>query len=330
MSWLRLGEAYSKASRLAAALKALGHARELKPGDWICAYFLAEVYRQMGQFQQAIDAFSEILETQPLELRVLLTLAQTYLEFGRAQAAASFTARAEVSFVESIKVILTIVDTSSGFRRISWKTAADALYELSKMSSFSDPEDVVLTVEQVVPLVINRPKDRVSELFPSSPVLDVSALHKLSQSLLEVTVHAYSYRNSLGFLDDASASTGSYDLAIVLAAYSRRVASDVRSEEIRKGAVQFMKDAVSLEPLSDRYWHALGDLYFLSHPRTAQHAYVKALELDNKVSQLLQILRDAYGLIELCDLDQSRLVLSVPRRFRAGQRGILPCAGAEP
>lgn len=282
LSWLRLGEAYSKASRLAAALKALNHARELKPDDWICAYFLAEVYRQMGQFQQAIDAFTEILKTQPSELRVLLTLAQTHLEFGRAQMAASFTARAEASFVESIRVVLTAVDLSPGFRRIAWKTAADALYELAKMSSFADSQIVVSAVGEVVPLVMNRPKDQVFELLPSATALDAAAASKLSQSLLEVTLHAYSFRNSLGFLDDYSAGSGSYDLAIALAAYSRRVVGTEKYEDVHKAAVKLMKDAIGSDPLNDRYWHALGDLYFVSHPRTAQHAYVKVLELDNK------------------------------------------------
>ncbi|EKM54043.1 uncharacterized protein PHACADRAFT_145635 [Phanerochaete carnosa HHB-10118-sp] len=282
MSWLRLGEAYSKASRLAAALKALGHARELKPDDWVCAYFLAEVYRQMGQFQQAIDAFTEILKTQPSELRVLLTLAQTHLEFGRAQMVASFTARAEASFVESIRVVLTVVDVSPGFRRIAWKTAADALYELAKMSFLSDPEVVASIVERVVPHVINRPKDQVFDLLSSSPAVDGASASKLSQSLLEVTLHAYSYRSSLGFLDDASAGNGSYDLAVVLATYSRRLVGSGKYEEVHQAAVRFVKDAIGFDALNDRYWHALGDLYFISHPKAAQHAYVKALELDNK------------------------------------------------
>ena len=133
---------------------------------------------------------------------------------------------------------------------------------------------------------MNRPKDQVFELLPSAPALDVAAASKLSQSLLEVTLHAYSFRNSLGFLDDYSAGSGSYDLGIVLAAYSRRVVGSEKYEEVHKAAVKLMKDAIGSDPLNDRYWHALGDLYFISHPRTAQHAYVKALELDNKVSSM--------------------------------------------
>ena len=285
LSWVRLGEAYSKTSALAAALKALERARELKPDDWVCSYFLAEVYRQMGQFQQAIDAFSEILSSQPTELRVLLTLAQTHLEFGRAQMAAAFTARAETSFIDSIRVVLTVVDTSPGFRRIAWKTAADALYELSRMSLFIEVERVCETLEQVTALVSHRPQDRVSELVPSPTALSNIAPSAFPQAILEVTLHAYSYRNSLGSLDDAAAASGIYDLSVGLKAYSRCVSETPKSEELHKEAIKFMKEAVSLDPLNEKYWHALGDLYFLSHPKTAQHAYIKALELDSKVSR---------------------------------------------
>jgi superkiller protein 3 len=304
LSWLRLGEAYSKAARLAAALKALERAQELKPDDWICTYFLAEVYRQMGQFQEAIDAFSGILKSQPSELRVLLTLAQTHLEFGRAQMAASFTARAETSFVDSVDVVLALVDVSPGFRRIAWKTAADALYELSKMSSFIDTERITDMLGQVVPLVTNRPRDRIFglQLFPQT--FDGVASPHLSQTLLETTLHAYSYRNSLGALDDAAAGSGVYDLGVSLAAYGRCVNESSKQEEINKEAIKCLRDAVGLDPFNERYWHALGDLHFLGHPKTAQHAYIKALELNNKVKSCLVLRRFVLtDLIEFCHMD---------------------------
>lgn len=295
LSWLRLGEAYSKAAQLSPALKALERARELKPDDWICAYFLAEVYRQMGQYQQAIDGFLEILSTQPSELRVLLALAQTHLDFGRAQLAASFTSRAEASFVQSINVILTIVDTSPGFRRIAWKTAADALFELSKMAAtFTDREAVVAMLTQVIPLVADKFQDSLSSLLSSQTELEENSSSSIPGSLLEVALHAYRYRSSLGFIDDAAAASGSYDLAVILATYSSRMSGNPKAGNFREEAIKCMKDAVNSDPLNDRYWHALGDLYFLSHPKIAQHAYVKALELDDKVSTCLQKMLTAY------------------------------------
>lgn len=238
----------------------------------------------MGQFQQAIAELQEILLTQPSELQVLLTLAKTHLEFGRTQLIASFTARAETSFVDSIKVILAVVDSSPGFRRIAWKTAADALFELSRMAAtLTDPAVVAAAVERIIPLVTCGTQDRLSALLSVQIQLEETSSAGLSGLLHEVTIRAYRYRNSLGFLDDAAAASGSYDLAVALWAYSHRMSSASKAEDFRKEAVAYMKDAISLDPLSNVYWHALGDLYFLSHPKVAQHAYIKALELDDKV-----------------------------------------------
>src|ERR1700728_4416313 len=76
IAWLRLGEAYSRGGRHAAAMKALVRARELDPDDWMCSFFIGEVQRQMGQYQEAVDSFQSILVTRPLETGVMMSLAQ--------------------------------------------------------------------------------------------------------------------------------------------------------------------------------------------------------------------------------------------------------------
>jgi hypothetical protein len=35
---------------------------------------------------------------------------------------------------------------------------------------------------------------------------------------------------------------------------------------------------------NDIFWNALGCINFVAQPKTAQHAYIKALEIDNKVN----------------------------------------------
>lgn len=279
LTWLRLGEAYSRAFRLAAALKALERAQELDPSDWVSSYFLAEVYRQMGQYQQAIDSFKDILQQQPTELRVLLSLAQTHLECGRAEQTLSFTRRAETSFLSAVDVVLNVVDNNPGFRRIAWKTAADALYELSRLAEVSEPESVVSVVSKVVRLVSGGPKGQMDALVPLK-LDDVAS----PLSLLALSVHAYSYRVSLGSLDDPSAASAMYDLSISIATYNRQLGI-AANEKIWEEALRCLKEALGLDPLNDRYWHTLGDLYFVLRPKLAQHAYVKALEVDNKVNK---------------------------------------------
>lgn len=317
--WLRLGEAYTKAARLAAATKALEKARELDPTEWKCSYFLGEVYRQSGQYQQAIDMFSQILLEVPSELTVLLSLAQTHLEFGRAEKYGGFSARAEISFVSAVRVVLDGLDVSPGFRRIAWKTAADALYELSRLSSYSDNDALVSILQTALPLVTSHPMEQLSSLVNLPPKLHETTHSAVSHFVLEIGLCAYSYRISLGSLDSSASASAWYDFGVALKLYAHRSSSNEngneKREKIEEEAVRSFKEAITLSPLDDRYWNALADALFMSKPRLAQHAYVKALELDAKVIPqrhelvfTILIIADS----EFCDVDESWPLLPLP------------------
>ncbi len=285
LSWLRLGEAYSKAGRSAAALKALEKARELNPDDWVCLYFLGEVRRQMSQFQEAIDTFTDISTREPSELRVLISLGQTHLEFGRAQLAAAFKSRAEASFVSSVQVTMRLIDASPGFRRIAWKTAADAIYEISRISAYTDQDNVISTLQVVVPLVSEHPQDHLSDIIAKSPALMDTSDSAISRFALEIAVAAYSYRQSLGSLDDTASGSAHYDLGMALCSFAKTISFGTVQEAARKESIRCLKEAISLDPVSNQYWNALGNALFITQPKTAQHAYIRALEIDSKVSK---------------------------------------------
>ncbi|CAL1707991.1 unnamed protein product [Somion occarium] len=282
LSWLRLGEAYSKAGRYAAAVKALNRAQELNPDDWIAAYFTGEVQRQMGHYQEAINAFEEILKKHPSELGVLMSLAQTHLELGRSEYASAFTARAEASYLSSIQVVLRLIEASPGFRRLAWKLAADSLYSLSQMLSFSHDEAVVDTVGRVGGILAGHYQNRLEGIIDLPPILDTESHPKLSLAILEVAVASYDYRITLGSVDDAASASTHFDLATAFSLFARRISPGPKQDRVREEAITSYKEALSLDPSSDDYWHALANALFVSQPRTAQHAYVRALEIDSK------------------------------------------------
>ncbi|KAJ3553260.1 hypothetical protein NM688_g3709 [Phlebia brevispora] len=279
LSWLRLGEAYSKAGRYAAAIKALERAQELDPDDWISSYFLGEVRRQTGQFQAAIDIFATILEKVPDELRVLLSLAQSHVEFGRAQSAAGFTARAETSFITSIQVTLRSIDTTPGFRRIAWKISADALYELSRLNVFAHFEEASSTLEEVLKIVA-KSSDRLSAILPSTPTLVDDSSSAMAHFALQIALLAYDYRITLGSLDDSASASAYYDFGMALCNYARR--TNEKADISRKESVSYLKEALRLDPYNDHYWNTLGNALFVDQPKTAQHAYIRALDIDPK------------------------------------------------
>lgn len=279
LSWLRLGEAYSKAGRFAAAVKALERARELNPEDWICSYFIGEVQRQTGQYQEAIVAFESILTKHPHELGVLVSLGQAHLDLGRMHVTAAYTARAESSFTSAVQVALQmIIEASSGFRRVAWKIVADAVFHLSQFTQFSD-EDLVLDVlYQLVPFVSDHPGESLTGIVTLPLSLQKSA--NLPLSALEIAVAAYNYRISLDALDETAVASAHYDLSAALFSYSRKASA--KQQLAKQEATKHIKDALRAEPGNDRYWNALGNMEFESRPKIAQHAYVKALEINSK------------------------------------------------
>ncbi|TCD60261.1 Superkiller protein 3 [Steccherinum ochraceum] len=282
LSWLRLGEAYSKAGRFEAAIKALRRAQELNPKDWIASYFLGDVERQTGQFQTAIDIFTAVLSKHSQETKVMLSLAQTHFDLGRSEFVSFFTARAESSFLASIKTVLRLMDTSSGYRRLAWKVAADALYHLSQLSTFHDTTDVMTTMDQLSPMLSKQTGDRLKDLIPLPDQIDQTSDFVLSSSLLDFAILAYDCKVSLGALDDRSSGSGSYDLGVALSAYARRVTEENKRDLAQQHSATYLKEALGFDPINDTYWSTLGTALFASQPKIAQHAYIKALEIDSR------------------------------------------------
>ncbi|TBU40919.1 TPR-like protein [Dichomitus squalens] len=280
MSWLRLGEAYSKAGRYAAALKALERARELNTEDWVVSYFTGDVQRQMGTYDEAIKAFRSILEGRPQELGVLHSLGQTYLELGRFELSTSFLARAETSFVSAIRVTLELLDASSGLRRVAWKTVADSLYQLSTFSAFSDEDavkDVVATIVSLVTAYHGKgPVDGLSQSLSIDDIADAPVY------ALQVASAAYEYRLSLGAINDAAMASEHYDLGVAMSAFARHTPDSEKREKAQQDAIAHFKNALRLEPGNDAFWVALGNATFLSQTALCQHSYVRALEIDGK------------------------------------------------
>ncbi|KAJ7497133.1 TPR-like protein [Mycena latifolia] len=280
VSWLRLGEAYSRAGRHAAAIKALGRAQQLDPEDWMCSFFLGDVQRQVGKFQDAVDAFQAILAHRPAEVGVLVSLGQTYLDLGRSEFADGFAARAEQSFVTSVRIALRTMQESPGFRSVSWKTVGDALFFLSRRSTFIDEDGVRTMLVDVVSLLSQEPSGRLAGIISMPLLNEGSALG--GNKALEVAASAYDYRITLGSSEGVARGSAWYDLGVSLQCLATKQTSAETRQQTETKAVECLTEAVREDPGNDAYWVALGDANFLSQVKTAQHAYIKALEIDSK------------------------------------------------
>ncbi|KAG6862290.1 hypothetical protein C0995_015987 [Termitomyces sp. Mi166 len=276
LSWLRLGECYSKAGRHVAAVKALERAQELDPHDWVCSYLIGDLKHQMGNYRDAIVIFESILVSRPTDAGVLVSLGQVYLDQGRSESSEGFQRRAEQSLSTCILVGLKTIEASAGFRGIVWKTIGDAIFALSARSTYTEENTVHNALKGVVALL---PEDDHLLGFVVPPVLsEDTALTGLK--VLEVALAAYSYRISLGKSESITTSDSAwFDLGIALHAW---VIISSGSPTAQGKVISFLSQALREDPGNSLYWMGLGDAYFLSNAKSAQHAYIKAIEFDSK------------------------------------------------
>lgn len=281
--WLRLGEAYSLAGRHSAAVKALGRAHELSPDDWICSFFIGDVHRQMGKFQEAIGTFESILANRPSEIGVVMYLAQTYLDLGRNEVSTAFLARAEQSFGACARMAMKAIRENPGFRSLAWKMVADAIFHLSKHTSYFDTEGIRALLSDVTSLITVNVSDRLLDIL-TLPSQGGESLG--GRQVLEVAVVAYDHRISLGSSEESTNGPSWHDLGIALSFWSSQTNRKEAQDRANKQAVACLKKAIHEDPGNDAYWNALGNMNFVAQPKVAQHAYIRALEIDSKVSDV--------------------------------------------
>lgn len=313
ISWQRLGESYAKSGRHSAAIKALKRALELRPDDWMCLYLLGDVHKLMADYSNAIEVFEGVLQSHPDEICVLLSLADTHLVHARNLSAEGFHSRAQSSAVASIKVTLELLDKSPGFRRVIWKIAADAAFELSRSVSFHDMEPVGDALVSLASLISVPEGDTFTKELLDSPLLPERDSVN-GHSALQVAVSAYYHRLSLDSLDDTSTSTAWFDLGMALTRLSTQTKDETKSRMASEQAKHYIQKALVVDSGNDVYWNVLGNLHFVADPQASQHAFIKALQRDAKVRHYVSNFEYTHLLPEPPHVDQPRIALSVPRR----------------
>ncbi|KAG6857271.1 hypothetical protein H0H87_007104 [Tephrocybe sp. NHM501043] len=277
LSWVRLGESYSKAGRHVAAVKALERAQELDSSDWVCPYLIGDVKHQMGNYQDAINAFESILINRPRDVGILVSLGQAYLDQGRSESSEGFQARAEQSFSTCILVGLKTMEASAGFRGVVWKTIGDAVFALSARSTYSDEIMVRGALSSLIALLPVK-DDHLSGIVTPPALQEDEPLNGLK--VLEIALAAYSYRTSLGQSETTTTSGSAwFDLGAALHSWTIQSSGQ---DNIQTRIISFLTQALHEDPGNSLYWMGLGDAYFLSNAKSAQHAYIKAIEFDSK------------------------------------------------
>ncbi|KAF9007975.1 hypothetical protein BDQ17DRAFT_1275914 [Cyathus striatus] len=279
--WLRLGEAYSRAGRHAAAIKALTRAEELEPQNWMPLYFIADVKSQLGLFQDAVNIYNSVLMDHPGEISVLASLSQSYADLGSKELREGFLLRAQFSFQQAIKTGLAMVEQSPGFRGLAWKIIGDSAFFLSLQTKFVDE----IAIRTLMKTILSFPSvdaiNRIADVLPMESISDGTVMD--GTTALKVAAFAYSYRISLTSSTQQNNGSSWFDLGVSLQCLLARgsITEDSRSKFEEK-VVHCLMEAIREDSMNDSYWMSLGNAQFVPHPKAAQHAYIKALEIDSK------------------------------------------------
>lgn len=303
--WVRLGEAYAKAGRQAAALKALNHALELNPDDWVCSYLIAEVKHQMGLFEDTLLGLEKICQARPDEAGPLLLAGQTYLDLGLSQLADGYQIRAEESFLSSIEVALDIIRRMPGIRTMAWKMIGDATSYLSSFSRFIAEDAVRCKLRSIQTLPSPDWAAKIVEIVGLTSFVDDAP--PTPQTVGTLAIHSYLSRISLSSPNQSFNQAAWYDLGVALHSWMLNAPQTTLPENmtfIKEKIVEYFKKALQDDPGNDMYWVGLGNAYFSTHARAAQHSYIKALEIDGKNAATwvnLGLLYFHHGDVELAD-----------------------------
>jgi superkiller protein 3 len=280
VTWQRLGEAYARTGRYAAALKAFDRAYALDNGSWQSQYSIADVKRELGDYEEAIEILLEIGASRPDESGITIATAETFLLKGRQEVQAGYTSRAVQSFETSLRECLRALKSEPQIRS-PWKVVADICHELSKMASL----EIVgpLLTGYLRPLIAIAAEQNVDADLPSITSVDSTAV-MASYDNVEEQAYAVPLALSSCFVnklrvvlsasDDHQIGPAWADLAIALF----RLADLQDNQLPASQAISSIKAALNHEPANPTFWMALGNLTFDSSLKVSQHAYIRAIE----------------------------------------------------
>ncbi len=292
--WMRLGEAYAKAGRQAASIKALQHALDLEPENWVCNYHMGEVQRQLGLYVDAIASYQRILDVHPDEVGASIALAQCSLDLGKSERLGGLSRRSQESILGSIEAVRPILEASKQYRLVGWRIFAEASLEL--FHSCQEEGDIVYALTVVLPLIDSLAAEDednravVTGVTSPTALADADPAH---ESLILAAICAYAYRADLLKYDKKVSEPPLYDLASALHILALHLPNDPQHSDQReaciKAAVLALKRALDSDPSSPSLWNAFGTVASLGSAQLAQHAFIISLELEPRVSELYLI-----------------------------------------
>lgn len=287
--WLQLAITYRGAGKHVAALKTLLRVVELDPLSWQARYLVADIQRQIGLYDEALLAFLELKKELPEELVIAAAVAETRLSLALAEARNGFTTRCIASLQGCLQSSIDLLDKGQSAARIGWKLIGDALLKLSTLLP-GDNEAIRETAENLSTRLAEEDIDKSNPtvtVVTTKTMTDVVSVKPLSAVCGALAVLAHSMRMLLYPQADDTSGSAWFDIGQALHrledCYSELGLSR-KLEDVRIESVHCVRTALQKEPLNGMFWNLLGVLSTRVSPKLAQHALIRACELNLRVS----------------------------------------------
>lgn len=296
--WLQLAIAYRGAGKHVAALKTLLRVLELDPTGWQARYLIADIQRQIGLYEEALAALVLLQQEMPEELVIGAAVAETRLSLALSEALNGLTSRSVESIKACLRSCLDLLDKGQTASRIGWKLVGDALMKLSSLLPGED-ETIRATVED---LTARLSKEDIDKSNPAVTVITTRTMSGIvSQKPLSavcgaLAVLAYSMRMLLYPQADDAAGSAWFDVGQALHRLEDHYAElelNRRPDDVRIESVHCVRMALQKEPLNGTFWNLLGILSAKVSAKLAQHALIRACELNVRVSFLVHLCESA-------------------------------------
>lgn len=287
--WLQLAIAYRGAGKHVAALKTLLRVIDLEPANWQAKYLIADIQRQIGLFDEALLAFSSLQRELPDELVISVAIAETSLSLALSEARNGLIYRSIDGLVDCLKSCSTLVEKGQTAARIGWKLVGDALGKLASLS-LADDSEIRPVAQHIATQLANADIDKSN---PSVTVVTAAKIVQMVDSkpiaavCAALSTLAYSMRMLLYAQADDAAGSAWFDIGQALYRLEKhypKLEMGRKQDEVRMESVNCVRTALQKEPLNGTFWNLLGVLSVKFSPKLAQHALIRACELNVRVS----------------------------------------------
>lgn len=301
--WEGLAEAYSRAGRFVAALKAFGRATDLDPTSVHASNQQAYVQQKVGLLDDAITGFQHTLELAKEQgkenyIPALAGLSETYLEHAKEDFQQGFFGRAADRCNLVLETALLGLNQDPTIVAL-WKLVGDACFFYRQIPKYLN-NCAYATLQSLMQITngaaheqLKFGPDLTSHWISEFLALDGDELasgdfslpHKTAMDvILSCAANAYKQALVLCKNHQAIAPAFWHDLALVYYHISLNATNDQGGNEEAMIAIKCAKVTLKLEPTQYMFWNSLGVIAMTAAdlPKIAQYAFVKAMEYNNR------------------------------------------------